>query len=150
MESHKIETLLDKYFDGETTLAQERELHDYFSSQDVAQHLEQYRSMFGYFVKEREQRFDGTLPLQPGKRKVVAWLSVAASVVVLLGVGTFAYQNLGSQSAPEDLGTYDNPELAMKETQKALDLLSGHFNKGVESVSYINEYEQSKDLVFKK
>lgn len=150
MESHKIESLLDKYFDGETTLAQERELQEYFTSPDVAQHLEQYRPMFGYFAKEKEQRFDGTLPLKPRKRKVVAWLSVAASVAVLLGVGTFAYNNLGSQAAPNDLGTYDNPELAMQETQKALDLLSGHFNKGVESVSYINEYEQSKDLVFKK
>ena len=150
MESHKIESLLDKYFDGETTLAQERELQDYFSSPDVAQHLEQYRSMFGYFAKEKDQRFDGTLPLEPRKRNVVAWLSVAASIAVLFGVGTFAYNNLESQAAPEELGTYDNPELAMKETQKALDLLSGHFNKGVESVSYINEYEQSKDLVFKK
>jgi len=150
MESHKIESLLDKYFDGETTLAQERELQDYFSSPDVAQHLEQYRSMFGYFAKEKDQRFNGTLPLEPRKRNVVAWLSVAASVAVLLGIGTFAYNNLESQAAPEELGTYDNPELAMKETQKALDLLSGHFNKGVESVSYINEYEQSKDLVFKK
>ena len=150
MESHKIEALLDKYFEGETTLAQERELQQYFTSPDVAQHLEQYRSMFGFFAKEKEQRFDGTLPVEPRKRKVVAWLSVAASVAVLLGIGTFAYQNLNSQSTDEDLGTYDNPELAMKETQKALDLLSGHFNKGVESVSYINEYEQSKELVFKK
>ncbi|RZJ67827.1 MAG: hypothetical protein EOO50_04420 [Flavobacterium sp.] len=148
MELHKIESLLEKYFEGETTIAQENELKDYFSSQDVAQHLEQYRPMFGYFVKAREQQFEQTLPLQPRKRNVVKWLSVAASVVVLLGVGTFAYNSM--QTAPkEDLGTYDDPEIAFRETQKALDLLAGHVNTGVESVEYINEYEAQKNLVFK-
>lgn len=149
MELHKIETLLEKYFEGETTIAQENELRDYFSAPDVAQHLEQYRSMFGYFAKAKEQQFEQTLPLQPRKRNVVKWLSVAASVVVLLGVGTFAYNNL--QTSPkEDLGTYDDPEVAFRETQKALDLLAGHVNTGVESVGYINEYEAQKNLVFKK
>lgn len=150
MESHKIETLLEKYFDAATTVNEERVLQDYFSSPNVAQHLEQYRSLFGYFAKEKEQRFDGALPLQPGRRKVVAWLSVAASVVVLLGIGTFAYKNLETPNAPQDLGTYENPEMAFQQTQKALDLLAAHVNKGVESVEYINEYEQSKDKVFKK
>lgn len=147
MELHKIETLLEKYFEGETSIAEENQLQEYFSSPDVAQHLVQYRPMFGYFSKAREQQFEQTLPLQPRKRKVVAWLSVAASVVVLLGVGTFAYNNM--QSAPEDLGTYDDPEVAFRETQKALDMLAGHVNTGVESVAYINEYEESKNLVFK-
>ncbi|NUY81986.1 hypothetical protein HUK80_13865 [Flavobacterium sp. MAH-1] len=150
MESHNIETLIEKYFDGETSLAEETQLQEYFSSSDVAQHLEQYRPMFGYFAKEREQRFDGTLPLQPRKRKTVAWLSVAASVAVLLGVGTFAYNNLQNQTTPGELGTYDDPEKAFAETQKALDMLAAHVNTGVESVEYINEYEESKDLVFKK
>ena len=150
MESHNIETLLDKYFDGETSLNEERQLQDYFSSPSVAQHLEHYRPMFGYFAKEREQRFDGTLPLQPGKRNVVRWLSVAASVVVLLGVGMFAYNNLDATSAKGELGTYDSPEMAFQETQKALDMLAAHVNTGVESVEYINEYEQQKNSVFKK
>lgn len=149
MESHKIETLLEKYFEGETTIAQETQLQEYFSSPDVAQHLEQYRPMFGYFSKAREQQFEQTLPLQPRKRKAVAWLSVAASVVVLLGVGTFAYNNM-QDSSSDELGTYDDPEIAFRETQKALDMLAGHVNTGVESVSYINEYEDSKNLVFKK
>ncbi len=151
MESHKIESLLDKYFDAETTLAEERVLQEYFSQPNVAQHLEQYRHMFTFYAKEREQRFDGALPLQPRKRKVVAWLSVAASIVVLLGIGTFAYNNLDEPAtAPTELGTYENPELAFQQTQKALDMLAAHVNKGVESVELINEYEQSKDKVFKK
>jgi hypothetical protein len=49
-----------------------------------------------------------------------------------------------------DLGTYESPELAFKETQKALALLSSNVNIGIESVRYIQEYEVTKSRVFKK
>ena len=55
-----------------------------------------------------------------------------------------------SKVVDQDLGTYDNPEVALKETQKALALLSTHVNTGIESVNYIREYEDSKQLIFKK
>jgi hypothetical protein len=144
MELDRIENLLEKYFEGETSIAQEKELQDYFSG-DVAQHLEQYKPMFGYFSVAREQQFEQNIPLQSKKHKVVAWLSVAASVVVLVGVGTFAYIN---QTQSQDLGTYDSPEEAFRETQKALAMLSDHVNTGVESVKYIQEYETTKDRIF--
>jgi hypothetical protein len=144
MELDRIEILLEKYFEGETSIAQEKELQDYFSG-DVAQHLEQYKPMFGYFSVAREQQFEQNIPLQSKKRRVVAWLSVAASIVVLVGVGTFAYIN---QTQSQDLGTYDSPEEAFRETQKALAMLSDHVNTGVESVKYIQEYETTKDRVF--
>jgi hypothetical protein len=44
----------------------------------------------------------------------------------------------------------DSPELAMEQTERALALVSEHLNTGIESVSYINEYENSKDKIFKK
>jgi len=146
MELHKIQQLLEKYFDGETSIAEENQLKNYFSSSDVAQHLEQYKPMFGYFSAAKEQQFEQPIPLTAKKRKV-AWISVAASVVVLLGAGTFAYFNF-NQPQSQDLGTYDNPEEAFRETQKALSLLSNQVNVGVESVQYIEEYEAVKGKVF--
>lgn len=143
MELHKIESLLEKYFEGETSIAEENQLKDYFSSSDVAQHLQQYKPMFSYFVQAKQEQSVQVLPLTTKKRNV-AWLSIAASVVVLLSVGTFAYFN----SQPEDLGTYENPEIAFRETQKALWLLSGNVNKGIESVQYVGEYENAKGKVF--
>ncbi|HMI06164.1 MAG TPA: hypothetical protein VK528_01360 [Flavobacterium sp.] len=148
MESDKIEILLEKYFEGETSIAEENELRTYFSSPNVAPPHEQYKPMFGYFSIAKEQQFEQHIPLQ-SKRRIVAWLSVAASVVVLLGVGTFTYFNYGNKQS-QDLGTYDNPEVAFRETQKALAMLSDHVNTGVESVQYLQEYEDSKNLIFKK
>ncbi|MES2543581.1 MAG: hypothetical protein V4548_01755 [Bacteroidota bacterium] len=146
MELDKIEIILEKYFQGETSIAEEKELTNYFSSSDVAQHLEQYKPLFGYFSQAREQQFTPEIPLQTKKRNV-AWLSIAASVVVLLGLVTFTFFN-EDKGQNQDLGTYDNPEVAFRETQKALSLLSENVNVGIGSVQYINEYQVAKDKVF--
>jgi site-specific DNA-adenine methylase len=149
MELDRIEILIEKYFQGVTSIAEENELRDYFSSLYVAQHLEHYKPMFGYFALAKEQEFKQEIPLQSKKRNV-AWLSIAASVVVLLGIGTYTYTNYNKGIENQDLGTYDDPEVAFQETQKALALLSDHVNVGVESVQYIQEYQNSKELIFKQ
>ena len=149
MELNKIEILLEKYFQGETSIAEENELRTYFSSLDVAQHLEQYKPMFGYFPLAKEQMLQQEIPLQ-SKKRYVAWLSIAASVVVLLGIGTYVFYNYDNANEKQDLGTYDDPEVALRETQKALALLSNHVNVGIESVYYIKEYQDSKELIFKQ
>jgi len=144
----RIEILIEKYFEGETSIAEEKELKAYFSSSDVAQHLEQYKPVFGYFSQAKQEQFTASIPLKSKRRKIVAWLSVAASVVVMLGIGFFAYQNT-SEPTQENLGVIDDPEIAFKETQKALALISKHVNTGIESVNYLGEYQQSKNKIFK-
>ena len=153
MELNKIEDILEKYFQGETSIAEENQLKEYFSSPNVAQHLEQYKPMFGYFSQAKEQKSTYEIPLQSKKRNV-AWLSIAASAVVLLGIGTYFFMSEQKEAtavaSQTELGTYDNPEEALKATQKALALLSNNVNVGIESVQYIKEYEQSKNKIFKQ
>ncbi|AWH85378.1 hypothetical protein HYN59_09750 [Flavobacterium album] len=146
MELRTIEKLLEKYFDAETSTAEERELKIYFASPDVAPHLEQYRPMFGYFAQAGTQQFDKPIPLKT-KRNYTGWMSVAASIVVMLGMFTFLNRAQPSQA---ELGTYDDPEVAFRETQKALNMLSKNVNVGVESVNYIGEYEKSRKTIFKE
>ena len=152
MELNRIEDILEKYFQGETTIAEENQLKEYFSSPNVAQHLEQYKPMFGYFSQVKQQKSTQNIPLKTKKRKV-AWISIAASVVVLLSIGTYFYvseKNTAPVVAQSELGTYDDPEEALAATQKALALLSNNVNVGIESVQYIKEYEQSKNKIFKQ
>lgn len=147
MELRQVEILLEKYFNAETSTAEERQLKTYFSSPDVAPQLEQYKPMFGYFTQAATQQFEKTVPLKTKRRPYVAWLSVAASVVALVGVFTFI--NSEEPVSNEGLGTYNDPEVAFEETQKALNMLSKNVNKGVKSVNYLEEYEQSRKTIFK-
>jgi len=149
MELDKIERILEKYFEGETSIMEEKELKDYFASSNVAQHLEHYKPMFGYFSQGKQEQYKAVIPLQTTKRKIASWISIAATVIVLLGVGTFIFMNYNATKS-QDMGTYNDPEVAFRETQKALALISKHVNTGIESVGYINEYEQSKNKIFKK
>ena len=149
MEFNKIEILIEKYFQGETSIAEEKELRSYFSSPDVAPHLEHYKAMFGYFTEAKQQKFTQEIPQQTINRKVM-WLSIAASIVVLFGMVTFFMINTDEAVTQNELGSYDSPEQAFRETQKALALLSSNVNIGIESVSYMQEYDNSKKLIFNK
>lgn len=149
MELAKIEILIEKYFQGETSIAEEKELRSYFSSQDVAPHLEQYVAMFGYFTEAKQQEFTQEIPQHTKKRKVM-WLSIAASVAVLFGMVAFFMINTNQAVNQNELGSYDSPEQAFEETQKALALLSSNVNVGVEGMQYVQEYNNSKNLIFKK
>ena len=150
MELNRIEELLEKYFEGSSNEEEEQVLKVYFSQEKVAAHLQQYQSMFGYFSKaktiesKRENSFND---FRSNKKKRRINFSVAASVLVLIGVGMFMYMNYLPINQ-EDLGTYDDPKIALQETQKALSLLSSQVNKGYESVQYIEEYEKTRDKIF--
>ena len=146
MELRIIEQLLDKYFDAATSIAEENQLKEYFSSPGVAPHLEQYRPMFGYFAREATQQFDKTVHLQP-KRQYAKWISVAASLVLMVGMLAYFSNQLVTNN---DLGTYDDPEVAFRETQKALNMVSKNVNVGVNSINYIGEYEKSRKTIFKE
>ncbi|MBC7523653.1 MAG: hypothetical protein H7239_04355 [Flavobacterium sp.] len=150
MELINIESLIEKYFQGETTSSEETELRTYFESSNVATHLKHYKPVFMYFKQAKKEQFTAPIVLKPKKRKYVAWLSAVASVAILLGVGTFIYLDNKKVVHPSEFGTYDNPEIAMKETQKALALLSGHINTGIESVEILSEYKYSKNKIFKE
>jgi hypothetical protein len=147
MEFNKMEALLEKYFEGETSIAEENELKNYFSSLNVAPHLEQYKPLFGYFAEAKKENFEKEIPLIPKKQKT-AWLSIAASIVVLLGVGTYTYFDGNEVKQNKELGTYDDPKEALEATQKALAMLSNNVNTGVEGMQYIQVYQITKNKVF--
>jgi hypothetical protein len=148
MAYNKIDSIIEKYFQGETSIAEEKELRSYFSKINVAPHLEQYKAMFGFFDHAKQQEFSKEL-LEKVKTRKVVWLSIAASIAILLGLVPFFMIDSNTVAPQKELGSYKNPQRAFKETQKALALLSSHVNVGMESVMYFKEYETAKKKVFK-
>ena len=101
----KIETLLDKYFEGETTPNGEKILKEFFSGDKVPSELQVFKPLFVYFENEQNEElahinFDKSLTYKilnidhlgfKQKSKINIWqiTGIAASFIILLGAGLY-------------------------------------------------------------
>ncbi len=148
-----MKALIEKYFEGETSLEEEAKLRDYFndgpqSGEQVAEELKEYQPMFQHFATEREQvlsdDFDEALFLKmeaASDAKIVqmrTWprqlIRIAAVGAVLMASMIFLQKSntTQAQQASVDWSKYEikDEKVAYEETVKALKLLSSKLNKG--------------------
>lgn len=57
----KIEELIDRYFEGQTSCEEERELRSFFTKENVPEHLQVYRPLFVCLEKEAEAFRKGSM-----------------------------------------------------------------------------------------
>lgn len=142
---NNIDLLLEKYWEGETTVEDEKELKEYFRSESVAvEHLE-YRPLFNYFdamanvemPHNQESKEKANVPVIPIQR----WLYAAAAMFVLL-MGTIQlmkYDMSGADSGKfaqvEQKGEIEDPEEALRVAKQALAMVSSKINRGKHKVS---------------
>jgi len=151
MDTKQIEILLEKYFNGQTTLQEERELGDYFLAGSVDPDLLPFREQFVLIRALQEQeppgpdfedRLAGLIDAQdekilPGRRFSFGfrWV-VAATIAILLGVGS--YLALEKQSGHQR-DTYSDTNLAYAEVQKTLRYVSYKMNRGIKPLSTVSK-----------
>jgi len=90
MNKKHIQDLLDKYFEGETSLREEKELKNFFRKTALLpEEWQSYKQMFGFFESEGLK----TMPIKDNvqRKKNILWLivtgvSIAASVLILLTI----------------------------------------------------------------
>lgn len=125
---NSIEKLLEKYDNAETTLQEEAQLKAYFTSNNVAPHLEHYKPLFTYFTVAQNEVSTKNVPLHTKKTKVYQWISVAAVTVLMLGI--MIPQILGPTEAEKQEAL-----LAYNQTMEALSLISIGINEGKQQLS---------------
>ena len=138
MELANIEKLLEKYLNAETSIADEKVLKAYFLSGNVASHLQEYESLFGYFSASKNEKFTKTIQLKTQKKNW-QWLSVAASVVLLVSVYS-GYNNYQKQQEAKEL---------YAQTIGHFELLSQNLNKGSVAIAQLQHFEDTKNKIFK-
>lgn len=143
MELTKIEKLIEKYENAETTLQEERILKDYFSQDKVAPHLEEYSLIFNYFSIAKNETLSKPIVLsKPRIKKNYKWLSIAASVTLLFSVF------IGQQEYKK----YQEKKEAMKiyaQVSEGLKLLSTNLKKGENAVQRLYTYENTAKKILK-
>ena len=142
MERERIAALLEKYWQADTTVEEERELAEYFRGPDVPAEWESHRQLFAFFEQgaemlpgpELEKRIlDGIRP-----RRHMVWWAAAAAILLMLGIEPLFRQVPEKtpvvQSASVTKDTYDDPGQALAAVRKALLTASKKMNKGLQPI----------------
>jgi len=154
-----IKQLLDKYWAGESTLEDEKNLAAYFHAGQVDEAFKAFQPLFDYFDQERQvtidledQIMDRILhPRSEAKIVRPTWkraLAVAASLILLVtaGIGTYRYQHSQKdQLAIRD--TFESPEEALEQTKAALLYLSNRMNRVADQTTKSLEKTENLDIL---
>ena len=134
-----IDRLLQTYWNCETTVAEEQELRDFFSQDDLPAAWQPYASLFTYIREEQavtlSDGFDERLKAAMDKETNVTkkyitirifapLLRVAASVLLIAGLGVSIFFISRENNKPWFVETYDDPNAAIKDATYALEVLS--------------------------
>ena len=140
MELAKIENLLEKYFEAETSIQEEAILQKYFAQKEVPEHLKQYKEMFNFFSSSSLETSNRTIQLTEESKKTISikWLSIAAMLVFFIGIYSVYQQNETEKQ---------EARLAYIETQKALELISQSLNKGTGAIAHLDNFNKGTDAM---
>ena len=156
MNISEIEKLLDKYYDGLTSLSEEQELKEFFLHEPVPPHLQIHLAHFQYFStasgeKMHDPLFEGKfnskvdeipdLHLRSNRNRFYSIMSIAAGILLLMGL-FFTFRNdVVKRSGVEVSGS--EQEAVFQQTQDILMLVSVNFNKGMDKMHYLGQFDEA-------
>ncbi|MCX6286570.1 MAG: hypothetical protein NTY96_05600 [Bacteroidetes bacterium] len=150
MNIKEIEGLLKRYYEGETTLAEEKLLKEFFSGDHVPEHLLPYQPMFRFFTHEAtltlteenqekslnrriEQYREETsiVRTHPGKKRLYYLSGIAAGLLILISL-VFVIRNEAGKRQHDELAN-PSAELAYTQARQALIMVSVGLNTGIDA-----------------
>ncbi|MDR1681783.1 MAG: hypothetical protein LBS25_00120 [Candidatus Symbiothrix sp.] len=92
--NNKIGEILEKYWQGQTSVEEERQLRAFFAGENLSEEFVKYRSMFVW--ENRQKTIQSTknyrfTPRFSFQKQVYPTLKIAASVLILLAFGISVY-----------------------------------------------------------
>ncbi len=148
--NQEIEKLLEKYYEGETTLQEEKYIKEFFSKSNVPAHLQQHIAEFAYYHQAARETpsknlNEALLSKIEKKGRIIQFralsLRIAAGIALLIGgfsVGYY-YSNSGTNIA----FTESSHETAMKET---LQFQQVNLTSASERIDAVNQSLKLKEL----
>lgn len=155
MNSNDIRKLVKKFYEGKTSLEEERTLADFLLRDNVPDEFFPDSKLF-YALNTHSMAIasliDSFKEEQPSDKKIKMshakyWaIGVAASFALILGVRQFQKSQQAESTLFTD--TYKNPDDAYRATVEALQLFSDNFSKGTESVEKANMHlEKAQEII---
>ena len=162
MDSEKIDQLLKKYWDCETSLEEEQALQAYFRRTPIPDHLKETAALFRYFDAGKARNLtDITFEKEvlkkiqaPARGKMATLIfnsmRIAAGILVLFIAVWLVRIEVRKSSPVEVTDTYDDPKMAFEETKKALMMISKSFSTAEEQARKINLFNEAQQDIRKE
>lgn len=164
MEYNEIRNILERYWEGETSLAEEAQLRDFFSGHtaELPADLREVAPLFAYFHAAGEDEMPELFTDKPApwEAKTVAivkpfwysWMKYAAVLLMAAGLGysIFSYQNKRQSDVSGEMAftdTYSDPKVAYQQTQRALQILAKNLNTGKEQMEKLSYFHDATEMV---
>ncbi|MGA2822510.1 MAG: hypothetical protein ABSE72_03195 [Bacteroidales bacterium] len=160
MNIKEIEELLEKFYEGGTTAAEEQQLRDFFTREAVPPYLAVHADIFRYYKEagkeelpdpEFENRLleeiDETpiIPMYSRRRQFFVLTGIAATILLLIGI-VFTFRNdLFLRSTKRSANT----EIAFQQAKNALAMVSANFNTGLDQVQKLGNFQRGLNEVQK-
>lgn len=165
----QIRQLLEKYFEGETSLTEEKELKTYFNGKDVEADLKPYQGLFQFFIKEKDIVFpeqEDISPIQlyktatttatkPTKVRQLYVKITRIAAVLLLAVCAYLLLPNAKVEQKQQAINWEQYEIsdedeAVEKTIAALRLVSAKLNGGAKRAVKEVHHVQAAAKIFKK
>lgn len=162
MDSKQLEQLLEKYWNCETSLEEEKQLRDYFQG-EVPENLKETAGLFRYFEEQQLKSVGGSdfdeavikkikhhKPEGKSVKMIFNYARIAAGLIVVVTATYFVRLEVRKAYPPEIVDTYSDPKLALEETKKALMMISKGFNKAQKEAGKIKVFNEAEEKLQKQ
>jgi hypothetical protein len=158
MTTREIEALLARYFEGETTLQEEKQLIELMLGPDVPENLKVHQPIFRYMEQSMREalpepdflgKFETIISPEEGETKIIPlyksrnyfvfFSSIAAGVLLVIGL-LFTFINDYSGKNQTNKNNH-NSEIAYLQTQDVLMFVSGNLNNGLRQVKKLESID---------
>ena len=153
MDYKKIEKLLDKYFEGNTSILEENELKDFFKNSEIPEKFMYAKALFNFYVDENSIKSQQMSSKTKHKRRnLFLYISgIAASILIALFF-VFSVQTTENKV----IYAYYNGKpirdkvLAEKYTKQALLAVSQNLDKGTKHLNQLTQLNKIEMLIKKE
>lgn len=155
MNTAEIKILINKYYEGETSLDDEKLLKGYFSSDEVADQFKEHIPIFEYYLFDRNKKTapefgekiigrlgqQKNVPFYRNKKFFFYTTGIAASVIFLLAlIFESTFYNTKTDAFADASYTREETQIAYDQTKKALAYVSEKYAQGVDPLGDIAKF----------
>lgn len=109
MKYEKIHELLDRYWEGETSLEEERSIKEYFNAPGIDERLRPLAPMFQAFSEEQTVQLASKTKVVPMRPQMYQW-AVAASLALMLAAGWWMLREGETVKAVAGIPAAESPQ----------------------------------------